>query len=167
MTTNKKEILPLQQALRRIFALPISRSTFREIQSALIRITEGNRELAQTYLDLLTKGETKDTPSQYAEIIEEFHIRTRLALEVLEKGDFLNFLSSDIAQAGQQVYFINRIRKVDGGEFQFLTDPDSILQVTEHFAHRLVELKEGNKEFGETLKPRLIVLQNLMEKLAK
>lgn len=167
MTNHTKEITSLQQALRRIFALPLSRSTFREVQSALIRLTEGNRELAQTYLDVLTKGEMKEANTQYQELIDEFHIRTRLALEILEKGDFLNFLSSDIAQAGQQTYFINRIRKVDGGEFQFLTDPDSILQVTEHFAHRLVELKEGNKEFGEALKPRLVVLKNLLDKLSK
>ena len=167
MTINKKDLPVLQQNLRRIFAMPISRSTYREVQSALIRVTDGNRELAQTYLECLTKGESKDHHALLHEIINEFHTPTRVALEILEKGDFLNFLSSDIAQTGQQVYFINRIRKVDGQEFQFLTDPESILQVTEHFAHRLLELKERSKEFGDALMPRLNALKDIMERLNK
>ncbi len=164
---NSEQSTQVQNSLTRIFSLPITRSTYREIQNALFRATNGSKEKTQYILELINKGEKVKDNDLINELLEAFTVKTRLARDVMERGDFISLLTSDITRPQDKLFLINRLKKIDGEEFQFLTDADSTLHIIEHFIGRLQEIKSQDQEFAKINKNRLKQLSDDLQKLLK
>ncbi len=164
---EKKDIDQLRQVFRRIFSLPVTRSSFKEIQRSIFTAVGEDKNKANEVLDALLNGEQdKSSSSNFQELIEEFGVRTRLAREVLERGEFINFLSSDLINPGQHILFVNFIRRIDGQEFQFLTEPEGIVYLLKHFLGRIEEIQRIDKS-KEFIKNQANDLKELKDKLDK
>lgn len=158
--------------LRRIFAMKISRSTFREIQNVILTCVNQNKEIANFLFETLLTGQIKfEVPNEsHREILEEviknFTIPARLAKEVFERGEFVNIITSDLATQDDQVAFFNRIRRIDGEEFVFMSDPQNTLHLTTHFVGRLYELAnhpKGKEELANFKKELNILAERLKQ----
>ncbi|MFN0064856.1 MAG: CT_584 family protein [Chlamydiales bacterium] len=148
---DDKILMLFEGNLRRIFAMKISRSTFRELQNVILNCTNQNQELANFLFETLLTGQIKgQIPNEkHREILEEciktFTIPSRLAKEVYERGEFINIITSDLVTQGDECAFLNRIRRIDGEEFSFLSDPANTINLLRHFAARLPELEKNSK----------------------
>src|ERR1700722_1224116 len=125
---DEKKISFAKRALKRIFALPINRSTYREMHSAFQNILEGNVEQANTLLEVLLIGDAnsekaKNFPKKELQsLIEEFSTLVWTAKDVFERGDFISLVTSDMISTPNQQVFSNRMKRIDGKEFHFITD---------------------------------------------
>lgn len=144
--------------LRRIFAMKITRSTYRELQNVILNCANQNQELANFLFETLLTGQLKASiPNEkHREIIEEmiktFTIPARLAKEVYERGEFVNIITSDLITQQDQSAFLNRIRRVDGDEFVFLSDTQNTVHLVQHFVGRLYELENSKNAQAELAK---------------
>lgn len=161
----------LQRMLKRIFTLPVTRSTFRELQKAVLTVTEGKTENANTVLNAIMIGKTEDKGLQESpvmkQIIDEFSIPTLVAKDIFERGEFVSLVTSDILSQPNRFVFVNRVRRIDGEEFQFISDVESTMHLLSHFISRLQELKnndQGKKQL-EQHKNELITLRSKIEQL--
>ena len=168
-----EEIEKFSQTLHRIFSLKVSRSTFREVQNGAVSSSGGNKETAKTLFEYLMKGVpaqgdlSNETYEVLQTLVKEYSIPVRLAKDVNEKGEFINLITSDTLRQGELFAFLNRIRRVDGDEFQFITDLDATLHLLLHFGSRLQELKgaEGGSELLTNKKEALTVIRNQIDAL--
>ena len=160
--------------LRRIFAMKITRSTFRELQNVLLSCTNNNKELANYLFETLLTGQIKGklNNEKHHEILEEviknFTIPARLAKEVYERGEFINIITSDLVAQPEESALFNRIRRIDGEEFTFLSDPQNTMHLLQHFSSRMQEF-EGNehgKEALSKLKKELSIIGDRLKQLA-
>jgi len=171
---DEKMALHLEGALRRIFAMKVSRSTFRELQNLLLMLSAGNRDLTNDLFETLYTGQLKDTlkgkgAEHLKSILNEFSIPIRLSKEIFERGEFVNIITSDLITQQEHVAFLNRIRRIDGDEFLFITDPESTVHILQHFTGRLQELERaehGPEQLGH-FKNELIALRNKIDALAQ
>ena len=137
--------------MRRIFAMKVSRSTFREMQNVILNCVNQNKDLANLLFETLLTGQVKDevTSSKHRAILEDvikhFTIPARLAKEVAERGEFINIVTSDLVFQEDQFAFLNRLRRIDGEEFTFLSDPQNTVHLLNHFISRLQELEKNPK----------------------
>jgi hypothetical protein len=150
---EEHEAQQLYQAFKRIFSLNISKSTFKEVQRTIYTATKENREKTEQIVEVLLNGpnySVERIDSNFKKIIEEFGAPVRLARDVIERGDFISFLSSDLIAPSDRPLFINFIRRVDGEELQFLTEPEGVIHLIKHFIARLEELKrfDPDKKFA-------------------
>ena len=53
---------------------------------------------------------------------------------------------------GEEAAFLNRVRRIDGEEFTFLSDPLNTLNLLQHFVGRLPELTKNQKAKEELAK---------------
>lgn len=163
---DDKKLANVKKGLKRVFSMPITRSTFRELQNALIATTEGDRDMANTVLESLMVGESK-SGGGLRTIIDEFSVQAQLSRDVFEKGEFINMITSDILTQPGNVVFSNRIRRVDGEEFHFITDIESTVQLLVHFIGRLQELEktEPTKEILNNAKAQLATVKARFDQL--
>lgn len=163
---DDKKLANVKKGLKRVFSMPITRSTFRELQNALIATTEGDRDMANTVLESLMVGESK-SGGGLRNIIDEFSVQAQLSRDVFEKGEFINMITSDILTQPGNVVFSNRIRRVDGEEFHFITDIESTVQLLVHFIGRLQELEktEPTKEILNNAKAQLATVKARFDQL--
>jgi len=150
----------LLKTLQRIFALPITKSTFRDVQNSIMTVTEGNQEQAQKLLeDLVNERIDADPETQHA--LAHFSYLILVAKDVFERGDFLGLVTSDTVSREDQVFFSNRIRRIDGTELHFVTDVDSTVQLMNHLLVRLSELKslKNEKDLFEPQSDKLAFLE--------
>lgn len=144
--------------LKRIFAMKITRSTFRELQNVILSCTNKDKEMANFLFELLLTGQIKHkiVNEKHKEILDDvikhFTIPARLAKEVHERGEFVNIITSDLLTQEEQFAFLNRIRRVDGEEFVFMSDMQNTLHLLNHFVGRLFELENAPKGKEELLK---------------
>lgn len=137
--------------MKRIFAMKITRSTFRELQNVILNCAKGNKEMANFLFETLMNGQISvSVPNEkHREILEEviksFTIPARLAKEVFERGEFINIITSDLITQQDEVAFLNRLRRIDGEEFTFLSDPQNTIHLLQHFVGRLLELEGASK----------------------
>ncbi|MCH1429993.1 MAG: hypothetical protein GWP59_07725 [Chlamydiales bacterium] len=170
---SKKEILDIRSQLQRIFAMKVSRSSYREIQNLIINVTKSNKVLANQVLLSLLSGElqpevvNKDDSDEMESLIQEFSSQISLAKEIQEKGDFINIITSDLMGGSENSAFLNRVRRIDGDEFHFITDIESTIKVVTHFLSRVNEYKQNpnNKEFLARHKGNLTVAKALLNQL--
>jgi hypothetical protein len=163
---NEQIANELNVHLQRIFCLPITRSTFRDLQQVVLHLTQGDPDRSNQFFELLLSGTIKESivdKGAYEKVrlmVENYTIPCRMSKEVFERGDFLAGASSEMLVREDQAAFVNRIRRVDGKELQFIADPQGVFFLIHHFVSRLEELKrdgklKGNKdEIGE-LRSRL------------
>jgi hypothetical protein len=144
--------------LKRIFAMRITRSTFRELQNVILSCTNKDKEMANLLFEILLTGQIKHKISNekhretLEDIIKYFTIPARLAKEVHERGEFVNIITSDLLTQADQFAFLNRIRRIDGEEFVFMSDTQNTLHILNHFVGRLSELEAAPKGKDELLK---------------
>ena len=81
----------------------------------------------------------------FEEVIKNFTIPARLAKEVAERGEFINIITSDLVSSEEHFALLNRIRRVDGEEFLFMSDPQNTVHLVSHFVGRLYELVKNPK----------------------
>ncbi len=169
---DDKMVMLFEGNMRRIFAMKITRSTFREIQNVILNCTDQNQELANFFFETLLTGQIKfEIPNEkHREIIEDvikfFTIPARLAKEVFERGDFVNIITSDLVTQQDQCAFLNRVRRIDGEEFTFMSDAQNTLHLVQHFAGRLQELSTnptGKEEIAKYKKELSIVGERLKQ----
>lgn len=173
MVLDEKKVNALHRSLKRIFAVPVTRCTFRELQNAITASVEGNRDVANAIVECLLKGEPKDgivEPAQNGalhKIIDEFSVSAGVAKDVHEKGEFINLITSDIISQANQIAFDNTIKLVNGDVFRFITEPESTLQLLQHFLNRVAELEknENAKRFLTTNKSHLQALKAKLDHL--
>ncbi|MCH9624871.1 MAG: hypothetical protein S4CHLAM123_00330 [Chlamydiales bacterium] len=171
---DDKMLMLFEGNLKRIFAMKITRSTFRELQNVILSCVEQNKELANFLFETLLTGQMKVTvPNEkHREMLEDcikfFTIPARLAKEVYERGEFVNIITSDLMSQGEQIAFMNRLRRVDGEEFVFLSDAQNTVHIVNHFVTRLTELEskpEGKKELDK-FKKELKLLGERLKQMA-
>lgn len=145
---EKQSIQQLTLVLTRIFALPLGRTTFREIQSAYIGLAKGDLELFGELMESVLSGQVKpslksklDTEA-FKTLVDEFSLKTRIAKDVHDKAQFISFITSDVLSQPNGVVFSNCIKTVEGEENRFLTDIESTIQLIHHFIGRI---QEANK----------------------
>lgn len=175
---NKDSIDDLRANLRRIFVMKISRSTFREVQNALITACGGQKDNLNKLFEWFMTGKPdtsmvdRGDSDVLKDLVEEFSIPVRLSREISERGDFVNIITSDTLsqKEGQQdkVAFVNRVRRIDGEEFHFITDPESTLHLIRHFGSRLMELQktEESKALLEPYKKDIQAISKLIASLS-
>jgi hypothetical protein len=159
--------------MRRIFALKVSRSTFREIQNVILNCTNQNKELANFLFETLLTGQIKgEIPNEkhremLEDVIKNFTIPARLAKEVFERGEFINIITSDLVSQEEQFAFVNRLRRIDGEEFVFMSDPQNTVHLVNHFVGRLCELEKNPKSKAElgNFKKELSLLGDRLKQL--
>lgn len=162
-----KEVNLLTQILDRIFSFPITKMTFKEVQRNVFTVVGEDREKANQVLKALVTGQlAKDSSNAFRNFVEEFGVRARLSRDVLEKGEFINFLSSDLINPSNPL-FVNQIRRMDGQEFQFLTEPEGILHLIRHFIGRVEEFNKADqsKNFIKNHAGELEEIKNDLDKL--
>jgi hypothetical protein len=168
---DAKKIKQMDLAFQRILILPMTRSTFRQMQNVIYQMVEGNRDEANTLLEaLITNANAKkgpDTPLQ--DFIDRYSVPVGVAREVAERGEFVSLVTSDIINHPQMPIFGNRIRRVDGKEFDFISDAESCLQLLQHFSIRLHEMDKAEKsrKVLKGLNSELTTLKNRIEELIK
>ena len=142
----------LNRSFKRIFALPLSRMTVKECQNALGDAFSGKVELARAMFESLLKGELVEAlknssdDSEVSKFIECYSPLVSLAKEVGEFGELLNSFSCDFVQQGNQIFFTNRMRRLDGKEYHFLSAPDMNIRLAHMFIQRLHDLKNSAGE---------------------
>lgn len=108
---DEKKLINLRRTLKRIFALPINRTTYREVHSAILNAADGDIETANAFFEALLNGDStsekvKKFPKEdLKKIIDEFAVSAWAAKDVFEKGDFINLVTSDLISAPQQHVF--------------------------------------------------------------
>lgn len=168
---DDKMIMLFEGNMRRIFAMKISRSTFRELQNVILSCVDQNKDLANFLFETLLTGQIKgEVNEKHREVLEEviksFTIPARLAKEVAERGEFINIITSDLMTQEDQVAYLNRLRRIDGEEFTFLSDPQNTMHLLNHFASRLYELDKnsiGKKELAKFKKDLGIIGERLKQ----
>lgn len=144
--------------LKRIFAMKISRSTFRELQNVILTCANQDKTIANFLFETLMNGQIREgTVNEkqrevLEDIIKNFTIPARLSKEVFERGEFINIITSDLVSQKEQFAFLNRVRRIDGDEFVFLSDPQNTMHLLQHFVGRLQELQnapKGSEEIGK------------------
>lgn len=144
------------------------------MQNAILFCVEGDREAASKLLEALLRGEqenqngtAKDPALQ--KLIERYSLPIGVAREVSERGDFLSIVTSDVINHPEMPLFGNRIRRIDGQEFEFITNAESAVQLLHHFSSRLQEMENLEKERKvlKGLKKELVALKDRIDQLIK
>jgi hypothetical protein len=152
---DDRMVMLFEGNMRRIFAMKISRSTFRELQNVILNCVNQNKELANFLFEMLLTGQIKgEIPNEkhretLEEVIKNFTIPARLAKEVSERGEFINIITSDLVSQEDQFAFVNRLRRIDGEEFVFMSDPQNTVHLVNHFVGRLYEFEKNPKGKAE------------------
>lgn len=167
---DEKKMEELEHTLQRIFGLKVGRTTFREAQNAILAIVNGNKDDATELLEIFLTGDIKDSQlvkhslNQMRTLISHYSVPLRLARDVYERGDFLQVITSDTVFQNDRPMFVNRIKRVDGKEHQFICDVQSTLHLINHFLSRLQELETSNQK-GRHLSPFNRELDSIHDKL--
>ncbi|MEZ5315258.1 MAG: DUF5414 family protein [Chlamydiales bacterium] len=154
MVFDEQMILLFEGNMRRIFSMTITPSTYREIQNSILNCVNQNKDLGNFFFETLLTGQIKvSIPNEkhyeiLEDVIKHFTIPARLAKEVYERGEFVNIITSDVIKQDQAPILLNRVRRIDGKEFVFMSNVQNTVELIQHFVHRLCEMshQEKNKE---------------------
>lgn len=162
---EETQLTTLKNSLKRVFSLPITRSTFKEVQSTIFNTVERDQDKANLLIESFLNGTSKESESpEIQDVVNEFSIPIRLSRDILEKGEFINFMSSDLLKQGNKALFTNYVRRVDGEHFQFFAEPEGIIRLLEHFTGRLEEIGRVDKS-NRFLKAHNEDLEKLKERI--
>lgn len=168
---QKRHVDRFRFHLQRLFSLKIGRTTFREMQNAILNTVEGNRDEAAKLFEALLRGELGDdladseSKGPLKSLIDTYCVPARLSRDVYERGDFLQVITSDLIRQDKPM-FVNRIRRIDGDEIQFITDVESTVHLLQHFVGRLVDM-EGEEADSKVLEGSLKELEQVKQGLQK
>jgi hypothetical protein len=148
MPLSEDQLEQLNRLFKRIFALPISRMTIREVQNAVSTAIPSNPDAFKSIMESLLSGEMKgdirtSDGTDLSNFVETYSYPVRLSKEVAEMGEFMNSFNCEFLQQGNQVYFVNRMRRIDGQEYYFLSMPETNIRLAHMFVNRLQDLKKA------------------------
>lgn len=166
--------LILEGNLKRIFATAIGYTTFREFQNVVFNCSNGQQEIANFFFEMLINGKLiHDLPEEQKQasqsLIAEFMMLIRVAKDVHERGEFINFITSDMLSQQERCVFLNRLSRVDGQEFLIMTDVQNTCHLIRHLLARLLEAQKnpvGEKNLLE-IQEDIVSLKNHFEELEK
>jgi hypothetical protein len=172
---NDKKVEELDKSFKRILTMPMSKSTFRQLQNAIFATAERNVESANDLIESLLTGNVKTditknvSKANLDKFFFTYAVPLSVARDVAEKGEFVSLITSDIIPHPSLAILSSRIRLVDGEEFQFLTDPESTLQFARHFLSRLQEFSqiESGKNVLSHHKDELKDIRKTIDELIK
>lgn len=164
MTDNSK-FEAVRASLKKIFALPVNKSTFRQIQNTIGVICQGNIAMTNEILESLFNGNFKHGQENLKPIQKEFEEQLKVSRDVFEKGPFLGLITSDHIAQGDRVLFNNLIRRIDGEEIEFISDVESTFLMIKHFIGRLQEVyvKDISKDLKEKLEEEISDLHEMTQ----
>jgi len=170
---DEQNLNQLGAILMRIFSLPMTRTSFREVQSAIMGVSLGNQELFVDLLESFLAGQVKPVLKGKVDVeglrqlINQFNVQVQVSREVHDRGQFITFITSDVLTQPNGVVFSNCIKTVEGNENRFLTDIESTMQLIQHFVGRIQEAKkiDSAKEHMENIKSGLEDLKKKVEQL--
>lgn len=173
MKLSEMQVEQLSRSFKRIFALPISRLTIRELQNAITQALPGNADGSKALYESLLTGDLKDALREggngegLTNLIDDYSPHVKIAREVAEMGEFMNSFSCDFLEQNKQYFFINRMRRIDGNEYYFLSAPETNIRLSHMFINRLRDLKKavGNLPLDAKLKEELSSIQRDIEDL--
>lgn len=170
---DDRTLLLFEGHLKRVFAMKITRSTFREIQNIILTCTNQNQSQANFLFETLLVGQIKiKLNEKQQEILErciqQFTIPARLSKEIFERGDFINIVTSDIVSQNKELALFNRLKRIDGEEFVFLSDMTNTLIFLSHFVGRLTEIEDDpkSKESLASHKKEIKILAERLQRLS-
>ncbi|CDZ80798.1 hypothetical protein BN1013_01321 [Candidatus Rubidus massiliensis] len=182
---NSHNLHELERALSIIFALPVSKMTLREIQNAFVAILQENRQIYTDLFESFVHGQAKfnitkilpEEENRYLkQMIEKYSLLFRVAIDVHDRGDFLNLITSDMLpppkpenNPNKEAFFINHVKRIDGQEFHYVTDTTNIVHLIDHYIMRLQEIatNPGTKEGLQDFKPFLKQIASKLETISK
>lgn len=172
---DQKNFEKLGHTLKRIFTMPITKTTFREVQSAIINAAQGDKELYTDLTESLIVGQVKPILKGQIDleifqwVIDQFHVEVLVSKEVHDKGQYISFITSDLLKQPNGVVFANCIKTVDAEEHRFVTDIESSMQLVQHFVGRLHEAKavEASKPHFERIHEQLQKLKESVDGLTR
>lgn len=173
MKISDVELEQLNRSFKRVFALPISRLTIRELQNALTQSLNSNIDLSKALYESLLNGELNTALKSYenrkeiGSFIDDYSPHVKIAREVAEMGEFMNSFSCDFLEQNKQFFFVNRLRRIDGTEYYFLSAPETNIRLAHMFINRLRDLKKqvGNLPLDPKLKDELNLIKTDIETL--
>lgn len=174
LVLDDRTLMLFEGNMKRIFAMKITRSTFREIQNVILSCTNQDKEMANFLFETLLTGQIKiNIPNEHhrevlEEVIKNFTIPARLAKEVYERGEFINIITSDLVSQQDQHAFLNRLRRIDGEEFIFMSDPQNTIHLVQHFVGRLLEMESntGAKEEIAKFKKEIGIIADRLKQIS-
>jgi len=134
---SKEYTEQFRKYLQCLFALPLVRTTIREFHSNLVRFLKGDEVLVKAFMEGFLSGEIADAEEHVRALVQEYSPLVRLAKEVHDRGDFLNFVTTDQVTLKEQVVFQHYLRTVDGVEYRFVSDIKTMGQLMHHLTQRL------------------------------
>lgn len=166
--------LLLEGNLKRIFATPVGYTTFREVQNVVFNCANGQQEVANFFFEMLINGKlVQELPAAQKQaaqsLISEFMMPIRVAKDVHERGEFINFVTSDMLAQQERCIFLNRLARVDGQEFLLMTDVQNTCHLIRHLLARLLEAQKnpiGEKNLQE-VQEEIVSLKNHLDELSK
>jgi hypothetical protein len=167
------EIRQLNDSFKRVFALPITRLTLREAQNAVSESLPGKSDILKGILDSLAGGEVessfkKEEKDKLKPFIEAYSVYFKIAADIYERGEFLNSFTSDITMQGNNLFFVNRMRRIDGHEFSYNALPENNLRLARMFISRYKELRtQSSAPLDPQLAEELKAIKKDLEALLK
>jgi hypothetical protein len=182
MTQTKKELqqgfakenaMMFAQALQRIFAVSVTNTTLRELNSVAVRIFGNDEKKIRALFNSFFSGKLDEELEKEAsaeiltQLVRSFATVVSFAKEVHEKGDHLGFILSETIAYPDKTVLHNFVRKVDGTQIEFTTDIPTTLSVLNHFIVRLREAvkTDNGKEELNKMSPHLQSIMENMENL--
>lgn len=173
VTFDDRTLLLFEGNLKRIFAMKIGRSTFRELQNTILACSNQNQNQANFLFETLLTGQVKQKLNEKQQeilerCIQNFTIPSRLSKEIFERGDFINIVTSDLVSQNKEFALLNRIKRIDGEEFVFLSDMTNTIIFLSHFIGRLTEVSDDPKarESLAAHKKEIKVIAERLQRLA-
>ncbi len=166
----------MHNMFKRVFSFSITRSTYREVQNALMGFSDRNEETLKGLMESFFTGTVTPALSSKVkgdllqQIVDQYGLQVRLSREVHDRGEFVSFLTSDVlAQGTNKVLFSNIVRRVDNEEFRFISDVESTLQIVNHFVSRLQEAKKMEAGQGSlnSVKDEIFEIKSKIEELIR
>lgn len=162
---NEEKMEVLNQQFQRIFTLPVTRLTFRELQTAIATALNEDHEAAKTLIESLLTDQPRHASMET--FFKKYSVPFKVAKQIQDNGEVLSMLTTDIGSQGDNLLFQARMRRIDGGEFTFVTDSLGFLQVAEHIISRMANITStpSGKAMISHLKPRLEALEKSIKDL--
>lgn len=163
---NEEKMEALNHQFQRIFTLPVTRLTFRELQSTISTAFDGDAAEVQSLIESLLRNNVPHH-TNLEPFFQKYAIPFRVAKQIHDNGEVLSMLTTDIGAQGENLLFQVSIRRMDGGEFKFIADASGFLQIAEHIMDRLASTSSTliGKGAINALQPRLESLEKTVKKL--
>ncbi|MBF5050582.1 hypothetical protein CLAVI_000193 [Candidatus Clavichlamydia salmonicola] len=172
LVIEENALMLIEGNLKRIFSMKVGHTTFREIQNVIVGCANNNQEMVGLLFELLLNGQIPENANNQIQalmrsLVMQFMVPVRLAKEVVERGEFINFITSDMVTHQDRCAFLNRMTRLDGSEFLLMTDVRDTLHLIRHFVSRLIEIRQSNvgEESVKANQEGLDVIKELIKQL--